>query len=189
MIKLGLTQDERVIKTWAWLRQTQRLDGGWYCEKDALAGGSMEKMESCPWAVLNVLAAFAAHAKLRNSKEVIPAVEFLLKHWETKLPIPDVPQGRYGIGPRWEKIRFPFFGYALLNYATVLSHYPYALSDPRFNTVVELILSKQDKQGRWVIEWPYPGWEEFEFGRAGFPSKWATLNALRIAKRFYSHTR
>ena len=184
--RFGLTQDERVIRTCNWLHQTQRLDGGWYCQDNALIGGDEEKLESCPWAVVNTLSAFSELVELRISKEVIPAIEFLLKHWETKKPIPDVPQGRFGIGSRWQRIKFPFFGYDLLNYAAVLSHYQYALADPRFKSVVELLLSKQDKQGWWIIESPYPGWEEFEFGKEDYPSKWATLNALRVIKRFYS---
>jgi len=186
LIRFGLSQDERVMKTGKWLHQTQRLDGGWYCHKNTLIGGVREKLESCPWSVLNVLSAFAELVELRTSQEVIPAVEFLLKHWETRKPIPDTFHGRFGIGSRWQRIRFPFFHYDLLNYAGALSHYRYALSDPRFKSVVELLLSKQDKQGWWLIESPYSSWEEFEFGRKDHPSKWATLNALRVIKRFYS---
>lgn len=186
LLRFGLAKDERVAKACDWLRTTQRLDGGWYCQKQALPGGVKERLESCPWAVLNVLAAFSEVEELRMSKEVIPAIEFLLKHWETRKPIPDVPYGRFGIGSRWQKVRFPFFGYDLLNYTVVLSHYDYALPDHRFKQVLLLLLSKQDEQGRWVIESPYEGWEEFEFGKKDSPSKWATLNALRAVKKVYS---
>jgi len=186
LLRFGYTNDERVDKGLEWLFRTQRLDGGWYCTKNALKDGPKEKLESCPHSVLNVLWAFMNIPELRNRKELIPAVEFLLRHWETRTPIPNVDRGRYGIGSRFKWVRYPLFEYHLLKYVYILSHYDYALKDKRLREAVELLISKQDSQGRWTIDKPYRGWEEFEFGKKGNPSKWATLNALRVLKRLHS---
>jgi len=186
LLRFGYINDGKVDKGVEWLFNTQRLDGGWYCTKNALKGGPKEKLDSCPHAVLNVLWAFMNTPELRNRKELISAVEFLLRHWETKIPIPNVDRGRYGIGSRFKWIRYPLFEYHLLKYVYVLSHYDYALTDNRLREAVDLLISKQDTQGHWVIDKPYPGWEEFEFGKKGSPSKWATLNALRVLKRICS---
>jgi hypothetical protein len=171
LAETGLTKE--------WLFRTQRLDGGWCCTKKALRGGSKEKLDSCPHSVLNILWAFMNTPELRKRKELIPALEFLLRHWETKKPIPDVDRGRYGIGSRFKWIRYPLFEYHPLKYVYILSHYDYALKDKRLSEAVDLLMSKQDSQGHWAIDKPYRGWEEFEFGRKGSPSKWVTLNALR----------
>ncbi|MFQ6064123.1 MAG: hypothetical protein ACE5L6_01470, partial [Candidatus Bathyarchaeia archaeon] len=106
LLRFGYVNDERVDKGVEWLFRTQRLDGGWYCQKNASRGGSKEKLDSCPHSVLNVLWAFMKTPELRNCKELIPAAEFLLRHWETKIPIPDVDRGRYGIGSRFKWIRY-----------------------------------------------------------------------------------
>lgn len=114
LLRFGYVNDETVEKGIEWLFSTQRLDGGWYCTKNALRGGPKEKLDSCPHAVLNVLWAFMNTPELRSRKELIPAVRFLLRHWETKKPIPDVDRGRYGIGSRFRLIRYPSFEYHLL---------------------------------------------------------------------------
>jgi len=72
-----------------------------------------------------------------------------------------------------------------LKYVYILSHYDYAWKDKRLREAVDLLISKQDSQGRWAIDKPYRGWEEFEFGKKGSSSKWATLNALRALKRIF----
>ncbi len=58
--------------------------------------------------------------------------------------------------------------------------------DPRLTEAVELVLSKQDDQGRWKLEYSYKGklWTDIE--KKGQPSKWVTLRALRILKTIYS---
>jgi hypothetical protein len=54
------------------------------------------------------------------------------------------------------------------------------LDDPRLAPAIQLLLSKQDAQGRWKMEYTYNGktWADIE--EKGQPSKWVTLRALRI---------
>jgi hypothetical protein len=54
--------------------------------------------------------------------------------------------------------------------------------DPRLRPAIELLLSKQDAQGRWKMEYTYNGktWSDIEV--KGQPSKWVTLRALRVLK-------
>jgi len=53
---------------------------------------------------------------------------------------------------------------------------------PRLDEALELVLSKQDEQGRWKMEYSYNGkmWTDVE--KKGQPSKWVTLRALRVLK-------
>ncbi len=55
--------------------------------------------------------------------------------------------------------------------------------DERLRLALDLVLSKQDRQGRWKMEYTYNGkaWAKIE--RKGEPSKWVTLRALRVLKR------
>jgi hypothetical protein len=50
---------------------------------------------------------------------------------------------------------------------------------------LELLISKQDEQGRWKLESTYNGRFQVNIEQKGKPSKWITLNALRVLKGFY----
>ncbi len=59
-------------------------------------------------------------------------------------------------------------------------------ADARLKPAIDLISGKQNSQGRWVMEYTYNGktWAPLE--AKGRPSKWITLRALRVFKRYYS---
>jgi hypothetical protein len=54
--------------------------------------------------------------------------------------------------------------------------------DARLRPALDLVLGKQDHQGRWKLEYTYNGktWAAVE--EKGKPSKWVTLRALRVLK-------
>ena len=45
------------------------------------------------------------------------------------------------------------------------------------------MLSRQDEQGRWKLEYSYHGKMWMDVEKKGKPSKWVTLRALRVLKR------
>jgi len=57
------------------------------------------------------------------------------------------------------------------------------VNDPRLDSAVALVLSKQDGQGRWKLEYGYHGKMWIDIEQKGRPSKWVTLRALRVLKR------
>ena len=57
--------------------------------------------------------------------------------------------------------------------------------DNRMQDAVELVISKQDNQGRWMLENTFNGRFQVSIERKGKPSKWITLKVLRVIKRFY----
>ena len=58
--------------------------------------------------------------------------------------------------------------------------------DERMQEAVDLVLSKQDDDGRWILESTFNGRFQINIEQKGKPSKWITLNPLRVLKRFYS---
>jgi hypothetical protein len=54
--------------------------------------------------------------------------------------------------------------------------------NPRLANALDLVISKQNQQGRWLLEHTYNGkmWVDIEKKRQ--PSKWVTLRALRVLK-------
>jgi hypothetical protein len=56
-------------------------------------------------------------------------------------------------------------------------------TDPRLANGLELLLSKQDEEGRWRLEYTYNGKTWVDVEEKDQPSKWVTLRALRVLKR------
>jgi hypothetical protein len=50
---------------------------------------------------------------------------------------------------------------------------------------IDLVVSKQDDLSRWKLERSFNGRFQVNIEQEGKPSKWVTLNALRVLKRFY----
>jgi hypothetical protein len=175
---LGLLEDERVQQAYQYIVDTQRLDGGWIHSKSARRGQPREDIPSCPHATLNVLWALAEHSELREGRVARGGAEVLLRHWEERTR----PYG-WGIGTTWPKLKYPFSWYGLLKYADVLSRFAFLRDDARLREVVDLLVTKQDDEGRWWAESTYKYWKDFDFGQKKAPSPWITLLALRVIKR------
>jgi hypothetical protein len=55
--------------------------------------------------------------------------------------------------------------------------------DPRLSRAIDLVLSKQDAEGRWTNEYAYRGklWADVDAPR--MPSRWVTLRACTVLRR------
>lgn len=82
----------------------------------------------------------------------------------------------------WWKFGFPVF------YVTDILQIAEALTalglgkDPRLESTLDLIRSKQDEHGRWLLEYNYDGKTWMRFGKMKEPNEWVTLRALRVLK-------
>jgi hypothetical protein len=83
----------------------------------------------------------------------------------------------------WFQFGFPvFYVTDVLQNLEALTHVGLG-SDPRLKQAQELVLSKQDAQGRWKMEYTYNGKTWVDMEAKGRPSKWVTLRALRVLRR------
>jgi hypothetical protein len=58
--------------------------------------------------------------------------------------------------------------------------------DERMQEAIDLLISKQDNQGKWKLESTFNGRFQTNIEHKGKPSKWITLNALKVLKNIYS---
>jgi hypothetical protein len=58
-------------------------------------------------------------------------------------------------------------------------------SDKRMQEAVDVLISKQESEGRWKLETTFNGRMQLDIEEKGKPSKWITLNALKVVRRFY----
>jgi hypothetical protein len=57
--------------------------------------------------------------------------------------------------------------------------------DDRMQDAFDLVISKQDKSGRWKLEKSFNGRMQVRVEQIGKESKWITLNALKVLKGYY----
>ncbi len=59
--------------------------------------------------------------------------------------------------------------------------------DDRMRPAMDVLLKKRRKDGTWPVQAKYPGLVHFEMEKAGGPSRWNTLRALRVMKKYATH--
>jgi len=93
--------------------------------------------------------------------------------------------------PNWLKFGFPLMWQTdALEVLSILTKLGYR--DERMLDAINLVMSKKDERGRWRLESLPPPQGFFyrsfstDIERKGNPSKWITLNDLRVLKVFFS---
>lgn len=170
-----------------WLSLHQRYDDG---DTEPPAVAPFKQFEMC-WGrhtcIPGVVKALKAAAEIppqeRTSevKELITrASEFLLQHRLFKRSHDPTRAAR----PKWTRLGFPtMWDTDALEMADILLRL--GNRDPRLHEAVELIVSRQDKQGRWALENTFNGRFRSNIESKGCPSKWVTLLALRVLKNYH----
>ena len=167
---LGCAGDPRLKKTFQHLLEIQHGDGGWRCNKFSFGHGP-ETEFSNPGPTLTALRAFRFTDLLNSSAALDRAVEFLLGHWTTRLPLGPC---HYGIGTLFMQCEYPFVTYNLFSYVYVLSFYDRATADPRFLEALAILQSKLSG-GQIVVERVNRKLAGLSFCQKGRPSALATL--------------
>ena len=164
LVYFGLGNDPRVRSAFAFLVEEMSAD-------DALDCGRYQHRD-CLWgaiAVLNGLAVLPADMQTGQSQRLVKRLANTLL---------DTRYDFVGEHKRWLTFSVPR-GWDLLSALKALAAHGYA-HDARFLQLFERILDRQDGQGRWHCgsvsrTWPIE--------KRNQPSKWITLDALRVLKQ------
>ena len=57
--------------------------------------------------------------------------------------------------------------------------------DNRMQDAIDILISKQDNQGKWIMENTFNDRFLVNIEKKGQPSKWLTLKALTVLKRYF----
>jgi hypothetical protein len=137
----------------------------------------------CAWGAIKAMLALSKvppAQRTRNMQEAIKiGVDFLLSR---DLAVADYP---FGTGDKPSSRWFTFF-YPLGTSADILQNLEVLAAlgqaeNPKLSNALALVISKQNQQGRWLLEHTYVDIQE----KKGQPSKWVTLRALRVLKAAY----
>jgi hypothetical protein len=182
MLRLGYDRDPRLTKALRWLVTVQNADGGWLCP---YWKAHVKDTHSCFYGTICPLEAFSEIPASERSNEIQNAVErgaeFLLKH---RLYKADHHSFRV-INRNWTRFSFPwFYGYDVLRGLAVLTKLGYN-NDDRLADALDLLIQKRRADGTWLLESSPTGRMQANLEAVGKPSKWVTLNALKVLKQLH----
>jgi len=186
-IRLGYLEDPRVKSAIEWITTYQRFDDGinesprgWPYDRFKICFGK----HTCHMGVVKALKALAEIPVDKRSKNVVKTiergVEHMLKHHVHKRSH-DLSRVSK---PGWLRFGFPLmYQTDVLEILGILTKLGYR--DERMQEAVDLVVSKQDSQGRWKMENTFNDHFHVDIEQKGKPSKWITLNALKVLKGYY----
>ena len=181
LIRLGYAEDGRVRRALKWLVEVQNPDGGWLCP---YWKAHIRDKHGCFMGTITPLDAFSEFPVEYRTPEMEAAIErgaeFLLMHRLFKAD----HHGFRVINESWLRFGFPQFFYDILRGLSVVTKLGYA-GDERIDDALEVLLRKQNKEGKWILESTPSGRMQTNLEQKGKPSKWITLNALNVVKRVY----
>ena len=159
------------------------LDGGFNCNSNT-AGARHSSVHST-LSVLEGITEYQKNGYNYRLKELAVAkkssIEFLLKH---QLYLSD----RTGeiINKDFLKLTYPSrWRYDVLRALDYLQHAGISY-DRRIESAIDVLHRKRNKDNTWNMQAKHPGKVHFEMEKAGAPSRWNTLRAMRVLKHFKS---
>jgi hypothetical protein len=131
---------------------------------------------------LKALAEIPENKQTATVKKTIEkgAEYFLLHHvFKSSHHLDRVPK------PGWLKFGFPLmYQTDVLEILGILTKLGY--KDPRMQEAIDILVSKQDTNGRWNLENTFNGRYQVNIEKKEEPSKWITVHALQVLKRYYT---
>jgi len=188
LIRLGYLDDARVERGIDWIVKYQRFDDG---DGLAMKGWPYDRHVDC-WGnhvchmgvvkTLKALAEVPSNKRTQNVRETIEkGAEYMLVHriYKRSHNLSEVSK------PEWLRFGFPnMWNTDVLEVIGILTKL--GCRDERMRDAIDLVLSKQDSEGRWKLEKTFNGRFLVSIEQRGEPSKWITLNALNVVKQFCS---
>jgi len=187
LLRFGYLSDPRVEQGINWITTYQRFDDGedappkgWpYIKREPCWG-----KHTCLMGVVKSLRALGEIPEERRTPEISRTIEkgaeYLLRHHLFKRSHDLSKPAK----PKWVKFGFPtLWNSDALEVLTLLARLGYR--DARMEEAVDLVLSKQSDQGRWLLENTFNGRVQVNIELKGKPSKWVTLNALRALRAYF----
>jgi len=177
----GYGEDERTQRALDYLLRTQRDDDGWLCFE------RVKKTHACFWATAKALRALEVLPPEQQTSEVRAArrraINLFLNSGLYR------HHSEFGkVSPSWFQFGRPLFASTdVLEVLELMAPYV-SPDDEQIQEGLEIVLNKQDENGRWPAERRMPVKKTFpiEFEETGQPSKWVTLHAVNMLRRPYS---
>jgi hypothetical protein len=180
--KLGYREDARIRKGIEYLIPLCR-ENGWPCAVSRELGkfrGPGRKDDLCPYANLAMLKLLSLDPRDQTTTEAKNGVETLLNLWARRQ---EQHPYMFYMGTDFSKLKVPLVWYDLLHVLEVLTNYSDFRNDPRLQSMLNMLKSKADSDGRYTLESIWTAWKDWEFGQKKVPPFWLTFLAVKILRK------
>ena len=180
-VALGTYFDQNVDGLVARLLGEQLEDGGWNC---AMENGFVR---SSFHTTICVLEGLLAHERSTGGSSKSVAARHRGEEYLLKRKLFRRKSTGEIINPAWLQFSFPnrwhYDVLRALEYFRSAADMQDSRPDPRMKEAIDLLRSKQQPDGAWLLENTHAGKVHFEFEDGdGRPSRWNTLRALRVLR-------
>ena len=171
------TDEKKLWSTIDFILSQKMKDGGYNCQ--FIRSGAKHSSLHSTLTTLEGLTEYELNGytyRLNEVKEAIQsAKEFILLH---QLFISD----RTGEIIHKDFLRLAYPRRWKYDVLSVLDYFQYSGTpwDERMYPAIEMLIKKRNKDGTWNVQAKYPGQTHFDMEKAGRPSLWNTLRALRV---------
>lgn len=187
LIRMGYIDDERVMQGIDWITKYQQFNDGVESLPKGLPFATHPACwgnHSCHMGVVKALKCLAEIPKAKRSRSVKNTIEagaeFMLIHHIHRRSHNLNRDSKAG----WRKFRFPqMYQTDILEIVGILAKLNY--NDERMQEAIDIVLEKQDRNGKWKLENTFNGKYQVNIERKDKPSKWITLKALSVLKSVY----
>lgn len=177
VVTLGVYFDQDVAAIVARLLGEQLEDGGWNCEAE---NGSVRSSFAT---TINVLEGLLAFERGVGSS---PALRTARRRGEGYLLERNLFRRKSSgevVAPAWLQFSFPVRWHYDVLRALDYFRGAAAVPDPRMAEAIEIVRTKRQPDGTWLLENTHPGTVYFELEDGdGEPSRWNTLRAMRVLR-------
>lgn len=160
----------------------QMADGGFNCQKNRT--GAVHSSLHSTLSVLEGITEYGYTYRLEELRKVTQlAKEFILLH---RLFLSD----RTGEIIRKDFLKLSYPVRWKYNVLRALDYFQYSETkwDDRMKDAIQVVLKKRNKEWTWPLQASHPGQTHFDMEKAGKPSRWNSLIALRVLKYFELET-
>lgn len=186
MVHFGYLGDPRVQRLLDFLVQDHSMeDAGWRCRAYPIDPAGVFPV-NCYMGAAKVLRAFSTIPHGLRSQSI---KEIIDREVESILENGIYMYRRAEDGTRKEKAGWKRFGFPLFYQSDALEVLDtltrLGVRDERMQDAVDLVLKARQEDGRWLLKHTFNGkmWHDIDVKHQ--PSKWITLRAFRVLRRFY----
>jgi len=188
LIQFGYLADLHLKKALDWITTYIRFDDGESCPPRIFPYNKKDNCwgkHTCHAAVIRTTKAIAAIPKQYRSQEMEnmakKSADHLFKHhiFRQSHDLSKLAK------PTWLEFAFPIMVESdIIEVIEILLDLGF--KDERMQESIDIILSKQQTDGSWMLDRSHIGRYQTRFEPISQPSKWITLRALRSIKKYYS---
>lgn len=187
-LRFGYLQDNRLQRAINWLATYQRFDDvvdtpptGWPYDRFEVCFGK----HTCHMGVVKCLKGLAEIPEAKHTRKVKKTIDkcikYLLDHhiYKKSHNLKEVAK------PGWLRFGFPLMYQTdvleILDILTALG-----VKHRNMQDAIDIVCNKRETDGKWLLKNTFNGKYHVDIESKGQPSKWITLRALRILKRYYT---